>query len=159
MPNALQIFSKEGIDSEMGKTITQLDSIKEELSDAMESAKSAQQRLEKAQSALDKVGLSGVLDGGIAELENHINEGESFRSELMERIKEADDISKRLDMIWSSENHEQTIRFRDQVAAGLGILGIMASTVFLADGNVERYDDAWWRVMRQTGCGNGFSQR
>ncbi len=99
MPNALQIFSKEGIDSEMGKTITQLDSIKEELSDAMESAKSAQQRLEKAQSALDKVGLSGVLDGGIAELENHINEGESFRSELMERIKEADDISKRLDMI------------------------------------------------------------
>ncbi len=87
------------VNSEMGQTIKALDNIKEELEDDMESAKNAQGRLEKAQATLEKIGLSGVLDNGITEIEGHIQEGESFRNDLMEKIKEADDISKRLDMI------------------------------------------------------------
>lgn len=87
------------LNSEMGEHIKKLDEIKGELEDDMENAKTARGRLEKAQSVLEKVGLSGVIDSGLSELENHIGEGESFHNELLERIKEADDISKKLDMI------------------------------------------------------------
>ena len=87
------------LNSEMGEHIKQLDEIKGELESDLEDAKSAQGRLEKAQAVLERVGLSGVLDSGLAELESHIGEGESFHDELLEKIKEADDISRKLDMI------------------------------------------------------------
>ena len=84
---------------EMNADAKILGELKEEAQTSMDSNTSEREKLEKKQAIVEKIGLGGIFEGALTELDNNMTDLQEYQESLMETEKELDETAKKLSML------------------------------------------------------------
>lgn len=99
--NALEANAEKGqeLSSELNENMSDLEDMKQNTQNSLESSKSEEARLEQKKALLDKLGLGQHLERGISDLKNNQRELGDINKELIEAQREISDASKKLNLL------------------------------------------------------------
>ena len=99
--NALEANAEKGqeLNSELSENMSDLESLKQNTQNSLESAKSEKAKIEHKKALLDKLGLGQHLERGISDLENNQKELGDINKELIDAQREISATSTKLDLL------------------------------------------------------------
>ena len=99
--NALEANAEKGqeLNSELSENMSDLESLKQNTQNSLESAKSEKAKIEHKKALLDKLGLGQHLERGISDLENNQKELGDINKELIDAQREIRATSTKLDLL------------------------------------------------------------
>ena len=99
--NALEANAEKGqeLNSELSEHMSDLESLKQNTQNSLESAKSEKAKIEHKKALLDKLGLGQHLERGISDLENNQKELGDINKELIDAQREISATSTKLDLL------------------------------------------------------------
>ena len=99
--NALEANAEKGqeLSSELDKNMSNLEDMKQNTQNSLESSKSEEARLEQKKALLDKLGLGQHLERGISDLKNNQRKLDDINKELIEAQREISNASKKLNLL------------------------------------------------------------
>ena len=87
------------LNSELSENMSDLESLKQNTQNSLESAKSEKAKIEHKKALLDKLGLGQHLERGISDLENNQKELGDINKELIDAQREISATSTKLDLL------------------------------------------------------------
>ena len=87
------------VSAEMNEDMKSLENMKQESQDDISSANDAKSRLEKTKGLLERFGIGKALEGGINDINSHLTDMQGFQQEIMDKMKEMDNVSQELNGI------------------------------------------------------------
>jgi len=87
------------IGNELGQNLKEIETEKQDIQEAQESNKTQQKNLEAKNSILEKIGMGGMMDGVIGQLENEEKQLDSTMENAIELGKEAEDTTRKADAL------------------------------------------------------------
>lgn len=99
--NALEANAEKGqeLSSELNENMSNLEDMKQNTQNSLESSKSEEARLEQKKALLDKLGLGQHLERGISDLKNNQRKLGDINKELIEAQREISNASKKLNLL------------------------------------------------------------
>ena len=99
--NALEANAEKGqeLSSELDKNMSNLEDMKQNTQNSLESSKSEEARLEQKKALLDKLGLGQHLERGISDLKNNQRKLDDINKELIEAQREISNATKKLNLL------------------------------------------------------------
>ena len=99
--NALEANAEKGqeLNSELSENMSDLESLKQNTQNSLESAKSEKAKIEHKKALLDKLGLGQHLERGMSDLENNQKELGDINKELIDAQREISATSTKLDLL------------------------------------------------------------
>lgn len=100
-PQILEANAEKGqeLNSELSENMSDLESLKQNTQNSLESAKSEKAKIEHKKALLDKLGLGQHLERGISDLENNQKELGDINKELIDAQREISATSTKLDLL------------------------------------------------------------
>lgn len=96
--SALEANENKGqeLSSEMGNDAKQLEEMKQDTQESIDSARNEKGKIEKKQKMLERFGFGGKLDGAIHELDDNITELGEVNEEIISALQELSQVSQKL---------------------------------------------------------------
>lgn len=85
--------------SEIGQDLKEIEDEKQDIQEAQDSNKTQQKNLEAKKSVLEKIGMGGILEGAIEQLQNEEKQLDGTMESAIEIGKEADDAARKADAL------------------------------------------------------------